>query len=58
MVKKCKICKKKSHINMKCKCGKIYCILHIGQRSHQCELMPEEPEEKLENAKFKKVDKI
>lgn len=58
MVKKCKICKKKSHVNMKCECGKTYCIAHIGQRSHECEKMPEESEQKLENAQFKKVDKI
>lgn len=43
---------------MKCACGKTYCIAHIGQRSHQCEKMPEETEQKLENAQFKKIDKI
>ena len=31
---RCKVCRKKNITNMKCKCGKTFCIAHLG--AHDC----------------------
>lgn len=33
---RCVTCKKKSLVNVKCKCGKMVCITHAFPPSHQC----------------------
>ena len=33
---RCPICKKKSHLSFKCKCGKELCIKHRYPEEHNC----------------------
>jgi len=33
---KCPICRKKSHLTFKCKCGGEYCIKHRYPEEHKC----------------------
>jgi hypothetical protein len=58
MAKKCKICKKRSHLNMKCECGKTYCLQHLSKKVHECHTIQPVPEKKLVSAAHPKLEKL
>jgi len=36
MAERCDYCKRKSYMVLKCKCEKLYCIIHRNAEDHQC----------------------
>ena len=63
MTIRCPICKKKSHLSFKCKCGKEFCIRHRYPEEHSCsyDKVKEQLEQlKKDNPKIvpSKLDKI
>lgn len=56
-MKRCKVCKKKDITNMKCRCGKTFCIAHLG--AHDCTFdYKKEQKEKLVKDNPKITNKI
>jgi predicted nucleic acid binding AN1-type Zn finger protein len=53
---KCSCCKKKSHLEFKCKCGGVYCARCRTPEVHTCSVKPEPV--KLEKVVAEKVQKI
>jgi hypothetical protein len=53
---KCSCCKKKSHLEFKCKCGGVYCTVCRTPEVHGCSVKPEPV--KLVKVVAEKVDKI
>ena len=54
---KCSCCKKKSHLEFKCKCGGVYCTVCRTPEVHGCSTKQGEPV-KLEKVVAEKVVKI
>lgn len=61
-MERCKFCKKKSYINITCKCGNSYCIKHRLPEIHECSKMEEFKklayEKNNKNLIYVKTDKL